>query len=249
MHKVHQLSLVTLVAIGLTAGFLIHRKGQQRLGRPGVRLVLDPLTDDAGRRGRTNAVELPAAVTGYESRPGSIASLEISHLPADTSFGRRLYRDPIDGFEAQVNVVTMGTERTSIHRPQQCLPFQGWKIEREKEVPMRFEVDGKPVVLKVRRLDSTSRREIDGRPTDLAAVYVYWFVADGLLAANTTSRHLQSIRQLLLEGELPRWSYVSFFTVCPPGREDAVFDRLTHLLAATVPRFQTTGFAMGAAPR
>lgn len=247
MQKVHRLTLATLLVIGLTAGFLIKRKDQQRLGRPGVRLVLDPLVDDAGRRGRTNAVELPAAVTGYESRPGTIADLEINHLPADTSFGRRLYRDPIDGFEAQVNVVTMGTERTSIHRPQQCLPFQGWKIEREKEIPMRFEVNGKPVTLKVRRLDSTSRREVNGRPTDLAAVYVYWFVADGLLAANTTSRHLQSIQRLLVNGELPRWSYVSFFTVCPPGREDAAFERLTHLLAATVPRFQTTGFEVAAA--
>jgi hypothetical protein len=42
----------------------------------------------------------------------------------------------------------------------------------------------------------------------------------------------------LTSGELQRWAYVSFFTVCRPGQEDATFARIKPLITAAVPEFQ-----------
>jgi hypothetical protein len=39
-------------------------------------------------------------------------------------------------------------------------------------------------------------------------------------------------------GELQRWAYVSWFTVCEPGKEDATFARIKPLIAAAVTKFQ-----------
>ena len=45
-------------------------------------------------------------------------------------------------------------------------------------------------------------------------------------------------RDLLRTGVLQRWAYVSCFTVCIPGQEEAVFERVKRLIAASVPEFQ-----------
>jgi hypothetical protein len=37
---------------------------------------------------------------------------------------------------------------------------------------------------------------------------------------------------------LQRWAYVSYFSICEPGQEDAVFARMEKLIAASVPEFQ-----------
>ena len=52
-------------------------------------------------------------------------------LPEDTSFGARLYTAP-DQFGLLMNVVLMGTDRTSLHKPQFCLTGQGWAIDQSK---------------------------------------------------------------------------------------------------------------------
>ena len=39
-------------------------------------------------------------------------------------------------------------------------------------------------------------------------------------------------------GVLQRWAYVSYFSVCEPGQEDATFARMEKLIAASVPAFQ-----------
>jgi hypothetical protein len=39
---------------------------------------------------------------------------------------------------------------------------------------------------------------------------------------------------------LDRWAYISFFSVCQPGQQDAAFERMKKLIAAAVPEFQLT---------
>jgi len=43
---------------------------------------------------------------------------------------------------------------------------------------------------------------------------------------------------LLKTGEMERWAYVSYFSSCAPGQEDAAFGRMKQLIAASVPDFQ-----------
>jgi len=37
---------------------------------------------------------------------------------------------------------------------------------------------------------------------------------------------------------LQRWAYISYFSQCEPGQEDAAFARMEKLIAASVPKFQ-----------
>jgi len=37
---------------------------------------------------------------------------------------------------------------------------------------------------------------------------------------------------------LQRWAYVSYFTACLPGQEDATFARMKALITASVPEIQ-----------
>ena len=57
-----------------------------------------------------------------------------------------------------------------------------------------------------------------------------------------TTSHEQRIwwltRDLLTTGVLQRWAYISYFAVCLPGQEDATFEKMKKLIAASVPEFQ-----------
>jgi hypothetical protein len=79
----------------------------------------------------------------------------------------------------------------------------------------------------------------DGQKIKAYGVYVCWFVADG----EETPDHFEMMKRmglnLLRTGVLQRWAYVSYFSQCAPGREDAAFERMKNLIAASVPEYQS----------
>jgi hypothetical protein len=70
-------------------------------------------------------------------------------------------------------------------------------------------------------------------------LYVYWFVDADRCTANSWEWMTWWVpRDLLLNGILERWAYISYFSACSPGQETATYDRMKKLIAATVPEFQ-----------
>jgi hypothetical protein len=63
-------------------------------------------------------------------------------------------------------------------------------------------------------------------------------VADREQTTDNFQRMWWLARDLLRTGVLQRWAYVSYFSVCAPGQEDAAFERMNKLIAASVPEFQ-----------
>jgi len=55
-------------------------------------------------------------------------------------------------------------------------------------------------------------------------------------------------RTMLGKGVLERWAYVSYFTACLPGQEEATFERLERFIRASVPEFQTVAGRPSAGP-
>jgi hypothetical protein len=45
-------------------------------------------------------------------------------------------------------------------------------------------------------------------------------------------------RDLMTRGVLQRWAYISCFSVCPPGHEEATYARMKEWITAAVPQFQ-----------
>ena len=228
---------VALGLIGATAGALGWLKTHQRLGRPGLKTSALPGT-------RNLRVDLPETVNGYTSAPVAIDIVTSNTLPQDTSYGQRIYQ-AADGFQASINVVMMGTDRTSIHKPQYCLSGQGWQIDAAASGLATVPVyQPRSYALPVMKLTATKQGVVNGEKITARAVYVYWFVAEDRLTARHWQRMWWMAENLMRTGELQRWAYVGCMAVCEPGREDATFERMKQLLAGTVPQFQlATGMA------
>jgi hypothetical protein len=229
------LFLAALFLIGGTAGSLIGFEGRQTLGRPGVKT--HPLTDS-----KHLVVDLPEQVLDYQSELQEMDEVTTNTLPHDTSYGRRLYRAP-DGFTTLLTVILMGTDRTSLHKPQFCLTGAGFHIDPLASAETTVQVD-QPCKydLPVVKLVASKQAMIDGQSQTLRALYVYWFVADDQLSASVSGfgRMWSLATNLLRTGVLQRWAYVSCFTYCTPGQEDATFERMKRFIAGSVPQFQLT---------
>lgn len=224
------LAVVTLALIAGASGVLLRLKATQRLGDPGVKGR--PLPDDLRLQ-----IELPETVLHASSKQIDPSAEELGALPKDTSIAHRHYQFP-DGFATQLTVVMMGSDRTSIHKPEFCLTGQGFKIERSELTTVRI---NQPHVyeLPVMKLTATKAvRAPDGAVGLVRALYVYWFVADAQLTAQHWQRMWWMARDLLRRGVLQRWAYVSCFSVCLPGQEEATYARMKEFIAEAVPQFQ-----------
>lgn len=229
--------IIFVVAAGLmagAAGALGWLKSNQRLGAPGVRTR--PLEGEPEGSLRVE-VALPAYVPGYYSTNRPMDDLVVNALPPDTSFGQRIYTADDDGFWIQLNVVLMGTDRTSIHKPQFCLVGAGFDIESEEltTIPIPNPI---PYDLPVAKIKTFKEGTISGRPFQYSGVFVYWFVEENEMTGSHEERMASMARSMLTEGVLQRWAYITCFAVCQPGHEDATFERMKSFLADAVPMFQ-----------
>jgi hypothetical protein len=228
---------VALALIASTAVALSRLQAMQRLGTPGVKLITQSIYREDGVTIGTNAVALPERVLNFESQERPIAKVVSDWLPEDTTYAQRLYQAP-DGFWTVVNAVLMGTDRTSIHDPKYCLAGQGFQTLKEEfdSVSIR---EPHPYSLPVYKW--TVRRDAtmpDGTKVPQSALYVFWFVADDQVTANHKERMWWMARDLVTRGVLQRWAYISCFSVCAPGHEEATYARMQEWISAAVPQFQ-----------
>ncbi len=223
--------VATLLLIAGAAVVLVRFKAKERLGQPGVK------TSEL-KGSQCLRVELPETVAGFESEAIETPAIVTNTLPKDTSYGQRRYKSP-DGFQGLVNVVLMGTDRTSLHKPQFCLLGDGWTIDNTEITSIPIERPH-PNELPVIKLTTTKQFLVNGKPVTARGIYIYWFVADGALSADPkgVERMWWMAKHRLRTGELQRWAYVTYFAYCRPGGEEATYKRLKELIAATVPEFQ-----------
>lgn len=222
---------VPLVLMASAVAFIFHVRSNQRVGLPGVRLENIPLISDSGTIARTNSVHLPLTIEGYRAETVAITDLEFNYLPPDTSFGRVAYYSPDSSFVSLASVVLMGTDRTSIHRPEYCLTSQGWRIRQQSLETVHISGTA-PVELQVQRFDTLiSGQDSKGYRVEKAGVYVFWFVADGELTAHHTTRQWLMMKNLVLNNLVQRWAYISFFAECSPGDEENCYRRLAGLIS------------------
>jgi len=229
-----------------TAGLLTWLQAHQRLGQPGVKTAPFPGSN------LKRQVVLPERVLDYKSQTVETDKLVLDILPPDTSFGQRRYTAP-DGFVTVVNAVLMGTDRTSMHKPEFCLTGAGFNIDqaasKEERVPVQRP---QPYELPVMKMVTTKEIEADGLRTTVRGIYVFWFIAEDCYTARHTQRMWWMMEHMMATGVLQRWSYVSCFALCRPGEEEATFERLKRFIGDAVPQFQLypkpAGAALAASP-
>ncbi|HWY76041.1 MAG TPA: exosortase-associated EpsI family protein [Verrucomicrobiae bacterium] len=232
MNKQKLIVLVAALAlIGGTGGILARARTHQRLGLPGIKTAPIPGSPRL-------EIQLPELVLDYKAKVLPVDTNFMLFMPQDTSIAQRMYTNA-DGYPIQMNAVLMGTDRTSIHKPEFCLTGAGWTIDDSKSATMAIPMERpQPYALPVRRF--IVKREVEGnnQQRTLYGIYMFWFVADNQLSASHWERNWSMARQVMTTGVLQRWAYIGCFAQCWPGQEDATSERLEKFIQAAVPQFQ-----------
>ncbi len=221
---------LTLMLMAGTAGALTWLKMNQKLGAPGV--LATSIPDRVAMQ-----LALPEHVLDFTSTNMPEPETVLSYLPKDTSYIGRYYFTT-NGFWVNATLILMGEDRTSIHKPDYCLPGQGWQIREKTEVKLPI-AGAKPYELPVMKwVVGKTVPAGDGTEQAVSGLYVFWFVTENQTSDSFPGMLNSMLFHLIRHGELQRWAYASYFAVCLPGQEDATFARMKALIAASVPEFQ-----------
>jgi EpsI family protein len=201
--------LGVLVAI-LGAGVLVTALTSDvtKVSEPGVKLV----------DGQLFLVDKVGEWTGGELQ--GLSEAEKNILPSDTEGARRLFKDK-DGHQLFCSIVLAGRDVTSIHRPELCLPGQGWSIQNEyvQRVPVATAPEGALEAMRINAIRSIPLP--DGGTGHYRAVFVYWFVGKGRTTAYHWQRILWTSLDRVFHNTNHRWAYI---LISMPNIGDAARD-------------------------
>ncbi|HEY9012634.1 MAG TPA: exosortase-associated EpsI family protein [Devosia sp.] len=153
-------------------------------------------------------MELPDKIGELYGHDQAVSEAELYILPKDTTFARKTYGPAgAEGPERILcSIILSGAERRSIHRPERCLPSQGWRIDatHTETVPLasgrNLDVTAllleKPVVLQ------------NGARVMRRQYFLYWFVGKGVTTPYQTTRILMTYWDMLVHRINQRWAYV-----------------------------------------
>ena len=142
--------------------------------------------------------ELPSAklteIAGCKSEPVEVSEAERHVLPADTQFDKRMYVAP-DGSWFVVSMVFGGKSKSSIHRPELCLPGQGFQMTSPRDVNVAG-IDWHLVTL--------ARKE----SPSLGFAYTF-FNQDGYRTSSHLLRIFRDVWDRSIRGRIDRWVMVT----------------------------------------
>jgi EpsI family protein len=166
-----------------------------KVSEPGVKLV----------DGRPFLIDRVGDWTGSELQ--GLSDVEKNILPADTEGARRVYTDK-DGDQLFCSIVLAGRDTASVHRPELCLPGQGWSIQNEyvQSIPVAAVPGG---TLEVMRINGARTIQFANGQTGLyRSIFVYWFVGKDRVTARHWQRILWTSKDRVLYNTNHRWAYI-----------------------------------------
>ena len=160
---------------------------------------------------------LPDFVGSWYGEDAPVTEAEKGALGPTTEFARKNYTDG-RGNQLYVSIVLSGADMmTSIHRPERCLPAQGWTLIDSTPRAVPVEDQGKRV-LEVTRLHSFryARKQngetIDdaqGKPIPIYNLNYYWFIGRNTVVPSHYERLYIDMRDRIFYGYNQRWAYVT----------------------------------------
>jgi EpsI family protein len=174
------------------------------------------------------AKTLPTFVGDWYGTDQPVSQGEKDTLGPDTQFVRKLYTNG-KGDQIFVSLVFSGPDMsTSIHRPERCLPAQGWTVVN-KEVATIPLANGS---LKATRLRNfLVFRHENAAPVNVYSLDYYWFVGHDVQTPSDLKRGWIDIRDRVLKGENQQWAYVTVVSnitkgLQPLGRSEGETDEM-----------------------
>ncbi|MDR2463372.1 MAG: EpsI family protein [Verrucomicrobiales bacterium] len=185
-------------------------------------------------------------LTGGELQGMSEAEKRL--LPPDTEMVRRIYGGA-RGELLACTIVLAGGAKNSIHRPEACLPAQGWVIDSEEVVPVPLDNGHSLNVMKV----SIHRNDSQGAGQTMTrqALYLYWFVGRGVTTPSHWTRVFLGSWDRVLRNTNHRWAYVSVFMPIGDDRAgasrgaEATLTFMKNFIAKSVPEYMYSEMPAG----
>ena len=155
-------------------------------------------------------LKLPEFSGEWFGKDVKVSDREIAILGADTEFSRKIFTNG-RGDEITVSIVLSGQDmNTSIHRPERCLPAQGWTIADKHTVLIAVPGSGAVPTTCLSNVRNIAR---DDKPVSLHNVSYYWFAGHTDLTASHLDRTIIDIRDRILHGYNQRWAYITVSAV------------------------------------
>lgn len=164
--------------------------------------------------------ELPTFVGNWFGEFQEVSQRELDILAKDTKFSRRIYTNLDSKYAITVSVVISGQDlNNSIHRPERCLPAQGWTVNfsNKGEIPIAG-LSTSPLPLTC--LQNYRITEIPPQPGNKALkeggthrVFNrndYFFVGADTITRSHYVRTFQDMWDRVVLGQNQQWAYVTF---------------------------------------
>lgn len=153
-------------------------------------------------------IELPDSVGLWDGEDQEISERELEVLAPDTKFARKIYRNAF-GDEVLVSIVLSGDDMVnSIHRPERCLPAQGWSVEWSET--RTIDISETHKTLEATRLNTMRTAKLtNGEDLTIRGYNYYWFVGYNDITPSHTERTLFDMRDRVLYGYNQRWAYIT----------------------------------------
>ncbi len=186
-------------------------------------------------------MDLPTLIGEYWGTDEPVSPSELALLPKDTEFAKKIYQD-LSGNTLAAQIVLSGGEKRSIHRPEICLPGQGWTIQSGEVIPITLSTGR---VLEVMKLTLTRTVEVaPGEQRTLKSYFLYWFVGKGTSTPHHWVRLAQTNWDMVTKKLQHRWAYVVVTAQVLDGfkrgakTDQQTLDMLTDFIRQAVPKFQ-----------
>lgn len=203
--------------------------------------LLAPVPQAGGEAGVE--MYLPYRVDAFQGVRMEPSAAELEILPPDTTFAKKVYESMESGRLDRIfcSIVLSGREKRSIHRPERCLPAQGWRIEstRTVTIPLASGHNLGATALLLNRPDTLS----DGTRLARQSYFVYWFVGKDVTTPYYLEHILLTNWDLLFHRINQRWAYISVQSditqgIDPNGRDaEQTLDMLKQFIRDSVPYY------------
>lgn len=173
--------------------------------------------------------QLPGFVGEWFGSNEAVSDKERQTLGAETEFSRKSYTNG-RGDVLHVTVVLSGQDmNTSIHRPERCLPAQGWTIADKRSTAVPVDAHGVLHPTRLHNLRSVAQQA--GKARTIYNIDYYWFVGHTDVTGSHFERTWIDMRDRLLHGYNQRWAYISIAATVtkdlqPFGRDEKETDAL-----------------------
>lgn len=154
------------------------------------------------------ALKLPEFVGDWYGADQAVTPQERQVLAGDTEFARKVYTNGAGDIIFASIVLSGHDPENSIHRPERCLPAQGWTVVDSRIVSIPSgEANTQP--LEVTRLRNTRQMPLGDRVISRYNLNYYWFVGFHHVTASHFRRTFLDIQDRVLKGYNQRWAYLT----------------------------------------